>query len=86
MVDPLVTADAVKYLAAALSIGLSGLGAGYAIAAAGSASIGAIAEKPELFGKTMIYVAFAEAIAIYGLLISLILLFVVGVPSAVPGA
>jgi V/A-type H+-transporting ATPase subunit K len=72
MVDPMVA------IGAALSIGLSGLGASYAIAATGSASIGAIAEKPDLFGKTMIYVAFAEAIAIYGLLISLILLFVVG--------
>lgn len=84
MVDPLMTTEGLKYLGAAAAIGLSGLGAGYAIAAAGSASIGAIAEKPDLFGKTMIYVAFAEAIAIYGLLISLILLFVV--KEAVPGA
>ncbi len=76
MVDPMV--EAAKYIGAAASIGLAGIGAGIAIAAAGSASIGAIAEKPDLFGKTMIYVAFAEAIAIYGLLVSLILLFVVG--------
>ena len=65
-------------IAAAGAVGLSGLGAGYAIAAAGSASVGAIAEKPDLFGKTMVYVAFAEAIAIYGLLVALLLFFVVG--------
>jgi len=76
VIEPMV--EAAKYIGAAISIGLAGIGAGIAIAAAGSASIGAIAEKPELFGKTMIYVAFAEAIAIYGLLVSLILLFVVG--------
>jgi V/A-type H+/Na+-transporting ATPase subunit K len=65
-------------IAAAVAVGLSGLGASYAIAAAGSASVGAIAEKPDLFGKTMVYVAFAEAIAIYGLLVALLLFFVVG--------
>jgi V/A-type H+/Na+-transporting ATPase subunit K len=72
MVDPMVA------VAAAGSIGLAALGAGYAIAACGSASVGAIAEKPDLFGKTMVYVAFAEAIAIYGLLISFMLLFNIG--------
>lgn len=65
-------------IAAAVSMGLSALGAGYAIAAAGSASVGAIAEKPDLFGKTMVYVAFAEAIAIYGLLIAFMLIFGIG--------
>ena len=76
MVEAMI--EAAKYIGASLAIGLAGIGAGIGIAAAGSASIGAIAEKPEMFGKTMIYVAFAEAVAIYGLLISLILLFVVG--------
>jgi V/A-type H+-transporting ATPase subunit K len=72
MVDPAIAT------AAAISIGLAGLGAGYGIGATGSASIGAIAEKPEMFGKTMVYVAFAEAIAIYGLLIAFMLLFNIG--------
>lgn len=65
-------------IAAAAAVSLSGLGAAYAIASTGSASVGAIAEKPDLFGKTMVYVAFAEAIAIYGLLVALLLFFVVG--------
>jgi len=72
MVEPMVA------IGAAVSIGLAALGAGYGIAATGSASIGAIAEKPDLFGKTMVYVAFAEAIAIYGLLIAFMLLFNIG--------
>jgi len=72
MVEPMVA------IAAAGSIGLTGIGAAYAIAATGSASVGAIAEKPDLFGKTMVYVAFAEAIAIYGLLIAFMLLFNIG--------
>ncbi len=72
MVDPMVA------IGAAVAIGLTGLGAGYGIGATGSASIGAIAEKPDMFGKTMVYVAFAEAIAIYGLLIAFMLLFSIG--------
>jgi V/A-type H+-transporting ATPase subunit K len=72
MVEPMVAA------AAAASIIFTGMAAAYAIAATGTASIGALVEKPELFGKTMVYVAFAEAIAIYGLLIALMLVLGIG--------
>ncbi len=61
--------------AAALTMGLSALGAGYAIAASGSAAAAATVEKPEVFGKVMIFVALAEAIAIYGLVVALMILF-----------
>ena len=67
-----------RELAAALAISLSAVGAGYAIGATGSASVGAVVEKPELFGKVLVFVAFAEAIAIYGLLVSLTILFKIG--------
>jgi len=60
--------------AAAIAIGLSGLGAAIGIGMIGTAATGAISEKPEVFGKTILYVAFAEAIAIYGLLIALMIL------------
>ena len=40
----------------------------------GSAAIGAIAEKPELLGRTLIMVGLAEGIAIYGLIISVLIL------------
>jgi V/A-type H+-transporting ATPase subunit K len=61
-------------LAAALATGLSALGAGIAVASVGSAAIGALAEKPELLGRTLIMVGLAEGIAIYGLIISILIL------------
>lgn len=62
------------FLAAALATGLSSLGAGIAVASVGSAAIGAMAEKPELLGRTLIMVGLAEGIAIYGLIISILIL------------
>ena len=61
-------------LAAALATGLSSLGAGIAVAHVGSAAIGAMAERAELFGRVMILVGLAEGIAIYGLIISILIL------------
>jgi V/A-type H+-transporting ATPase subunit K len=61
------------FVAAALATGLSSLGAGIAVASVGSAAIGAIAEKPELLGRTLIMVGLAEGIAIYGLIISILI-------------
>lgn len=71
-----VPAEVVEwgYMAAALATGLSSLAAGYAVAAVGSAGIGAIAEKPELVGRVLILVGLAEGIAIYGLIISILIL------------
>jgi V/A-type H+/Na+-transporting ATPase subunit K len=61
-------------IAAALSTALATLGAGYAVAKVGSAAIGAIAEKPELFGRVLVLVGLAEGIAIYGLIVSILIL------------
>jgi V/A-type H+-transporting ATPase subunit K len=61
-------------IGAGLSTGLAAIGAGIAVAGTGSAAIGAIAEKPETLGRTLIYVGLAEGIAIYGLIISFIIL------------
>lgn len=62
------------YLAMALSTGLATIGAGYAVGAVGSSALGAISEDPKLLGKTLIYVGLAEGIAIYGLIISIIIM------------
>ena len=62
------------YMAAALATGLSAFAAGIAVAGVGAAAIGAIAEKPELFGRTLVFVGLAEGIAIYGLIISIMIL------------
>jgi V/A-type H+/Na+-transporting ATPase subunit K len=66
------------YLAAALSTALATLGAGYAVARVGSAAVGAIAEKPELFGRVLVLVGLAEGIAIYGLIVSILILNRIG--------
>ncbi len=63
------------WIAIAASIAMAGgaLGAGWAISTTGVAAAGATAEKPEAFGRVLIFVALAEAIAIYGLLIAFML-------------
>ena len=71
-----VPAEAVgwAFVGAAIAAGLAALGAGIAVANVGAAAIGAIAEKPELFGRLLILVGLAEGIAIYGLIISILIL------------
>jgi V/A-type H+/Na+-transporting ATPase subunit K len=66
--DPYIT------LAAALSTGLASIGAGIAVGGSGAAAVGATAEKPESFGRSLIFVGLSEGIAIYGLMISFIIL------------
>lgn len=61
-------------LAAALTIGVSCVAAGYAVAKVGAAAMGAASEKPEIMGKAMLFVAIAEGIAIYGLIIAVFIL------------
>jgi V/A-type H+-transporting ATPase subunit K len=61
-------------VAAALSTALAAIGAGYAVARVGSAAVGAIAEKPELFGRALVLVGLAEGIAIYGLIVAILIL------------
>ena len=61
-------------VSAALATGLSSLAAGYAVARLGTAAVGALAEKPDLFGRLLIFVGLAEGIAIYGVIISILIL------------
>jgi len=72
------TAEAVtsgwKYIAAALSTGLSCIGGGIAVASAASAALGAISEDSSIMGKALIFVALAEGIALYGLIVSFTIL------------
>ena len=57
-----------------LPTGMATIGAGFAVSSVGSASLAVITEKPEMFGRTLIYLGLAEGIAIYGLVVSIILL------------
>ncbi|SCP96418.1 ATP synthase subunit C [Anaerobium acetethylicum] len=61
-------------IAAALSTGLSCIGAGIAVATAASAALGALSEDSSIFGKSLIFVALAEGVAIYGLIVSIMIL------------
>ncbi len=63
-------ATGLGYIGAALVTGLSGI----AVASSASAALGAISEDGSLFGKSMIFVAMAEGIALYGLIISFMIL------------
>ena len=64
-------ATGLGYLGAAL---ISGLGSGIAVASSASAALGALSEDGSLFGKSIIFVAMAEGIALYGLIISFMIL------------
>lgn len=67
-------AQGLGFVAAALATGLSALGAGIAVAAATPAAIGAISENEKNFSKSLIFVAMGEGVAIYGLLISILII------------
>ena len=67
-------ASSADGLGAALVTGISGLGSGIAVASSASAALGALSEDGSLFGKSIIFVAMAEGIALYGLIISFMIL------------
>ncbi|MCD4826860.1 MAG: ATP synthase subunit C [Acholeplasmataceae bacterium] len=67
-------AQGLGFLSAALATGMSALGAGVAVAAAAPAAIGAFSENEKNFGKSLIFVALGEGVAIYGLLISILII------------
>ena len=66
--------SAAGFLAAALAVGLACAGAGYAVAHVGASSVGAMSERPELAGRALIFIGLAEGIAIYGLIVSVMIL------------
>jgi len=66
--------DPYTPFAAALAVGVGSIGAAYAVSTTGSAAVGAIAEKPEVFGRALIFVGLAEGVAIYGLIIAFMII------------
>jgi len=61
-------------IAAAAAFGFGAIGAGYSIAHVGAAAIGAIAEKPQIAGQALIFVALAEGILVFGFITALMIL------------
>jgi V/A-type H+-transporting ATPase subunit K len=68
------SAWALGFIAAAISVSVSAIAGGIAVSIVGSAAMGAVAEKPEVMGRSIIFVGLAEGIAIYGLIISIMIL------------
>jgi V/A-type H+/Na+-transporting ATPase subunit K len=64
----------LAYIGAGVAVGFACLASGYAVARIGSAAIGAVSEKPELMGRTLVFLGLAEGIAIYGLIIAIMIL------------
>jgi len=62
------------FIAAAVAFGLGALGAGMAIGNVGAAAMGAVAEKPEVAGQALIFVALAEGLVIFGFITALMIL------------
>ena len=67
--------EGIKAMAAALSTGMATIGTGIAVGNAATAAIGATSEDEKNFTKSLIFVALGEGVAIYGLLISILILF-----------
>lgn len=61
-------------LAIGLPTAVATVAAGLAVGAVGSSALAAISEKPELFGRTLIYLGLAEGIAIYGVVVTILML------------
>ena len=60
-------------LGAGLSVGLSGLAAGFAIGVVGDAGVRGTAQQPRLFVGMILILIFAEVLGLYGLIVALIL-------------
>ena len=69
-------ASVMKYglIAAAVAFGLGAIGAGIAISHVGAAAMGAVAEKPQIAGQALIFVALAEGLVVFGFITALMIL------------
>jgi V/A-type H+/Na+-transporting ATPase subunit K len=68
------SSSSAALIGAAIAVAGSTIGAAIAVAYVGAAALAVISERPELFGRSMVIVGLAEGIAIYGLIISIILI------------
>jgi V/A-type H+-transporting ATPase subunit K len=66
--------DPYASFGAAIAVGAATIAAGIAVSNTGSAALGAMAEKPETFGRALVFVGLAEGIGIYGLIVAVLIL------------
>ncbi len=74
LIAPAAGSDPYASLAAAIAAGVATISAGIAVSSTGAAAVGAIAEKPETFGRALVFVGLAEGIGIYGLIVAVLIL------------
>lgn len=67
--------SAIKYIAAAIAVGIACISGGAAVGKIGSAAMGAMAENAELSGKALPFVGLAEGICLWGMLVGVLILF-----------
>ena len=67
-------AGALKYIAAALAVGIACIGGGAAVGKIGAAAMGAMSENAELSGKAIPFVGLAEGICLWGFLVALFII------------
>ncbi len=67
--------QAIKYLAAALAVGIACLGGASAVGKIGSAAMGAMSENPEASGKAIPFVGLAEGICLWGFIVAFLIIF-----------
>lgn len=66
--------DSLKYVAAAIAVGLACIAGGMAVGKIGSAAMGAMSENAELSGKALPFVGLAEGICLWGFLVALLII------------
>jgi len=64
----------IKYIAAALAVGMATLGGGIAVGQIGAAAMAAMSENPELSGRALPFVGLAEGICLWGFIVALMIL------------
>ena len=69
-----VTSPALKYIAAAVAVGLSCLGGGIAVGQIGAAAMAAMSENPDLSGRALPFVGLAEGICLWGFIVALMII------------
>jgi V/A-type H+-transporting ATPase subunit K len=69
----MMNAEGLKAIGAGLAVGLAGIASGIAEKDIGTAAIGAMTEKEEMFGKGLIMTVIPETIVIFGFVIAILL-------------
>jgi V/A-type H+-transporting ATPase subunit K len=64
----------IKYIAAAIAVGLATIGGGIAVGQIGAAAMAAMSENPDLSGRALPYVGMAEGICLWGFIVALMIL------------